>query len=263
MAPTRHGEISRMLKPLYRETLSEQVAVQIIGMISSGGWKTGEKLPPEANLCRSLAVGRSTLREALKSLAFLGVVETRSGMGTYVAEDSSRLLDRVLGQGLLSAEKDVNDLAEARMCLESETVKLCAKRATDQDLGNLQSIVAKQQQCLEQGQHEDFLQWDLEMHLTIASSSRNMILMQLLHTIRNLLEEYIRRSQQVPGGRETAFSGHLKILEALQQHDPRKASTVMRDHLMSFQRGVVILSRASESGLGAHEEKPTIPSLSR
>ena len=80
------------LKPVTRQTLGQQVATQLASMVTSGKWRTGERLPPEMELCKILHIGRSTLREALKSLAFVGLVQMRHGEGTFVAQGTDHLL---------------------------------------------------------------------------------------------------------------------------------------------------------------------------
>ena len=233
------------LKPVVRTTLSEQVAVQIAERISGGSWKAGEKLPPESVLCKKFHIGRSTLREALKSLSFIGLVRMRVGEGTFVAEGPSTLLRHILTQGLLTNEKDVTDLCEARILLETELAALCAQRASGPDLEALQQIITSMEQSLRQG-GQNFLDLDLEFHLRIAEFSKNEVLEQLLRTIRGLLTEVIEKSQQIPGSLELAYEQHCKILDPLLQHDARKSRAAMRDHLKTFERGYkIILGTAS------------------
>ena len=74
------------------------------------------------------------------------MVRTRTGEGTYVAEDAGKFLGRVLGHGLLNTEKDLDDVAESRMCLEAESVGLCAERRTDEDVRKLDHVLYQQQQ---------------------------------------------------------------------------------------------------------------------
>lgn len=214
-------------------------------MISAGNWKRGEKLPSEPELCQAFAIGRSTLREALKSLAFMGIVEMRHGDGTYVAEGPSKLLDRIFAQGLVTSE-NVNDLCEARIALECELVSLCARRATEENLRTLEKLVTE----MKQAAHQDgpqFLKLDLDFHLTMAAYSKNQVLANLLRTIRDLLQELIRQSQELPGSRELACAHHAKILEALKQHHPHRARSAMRSHLSAFQKRYKILIKATHS----------------
>jgi DNA-binding FadR family transcriptional regulator len=124
------------LRAVERVTLGEQVALQLAEMIAERRWKTGEKLPPEMELCAALNVGRSTLREGLKSLAFIGMVRMRAGDGTYVAEPARGLLDRILAKGLLKTEKDLADVCETRMILEIELAGLAAEPATAEDVAS-------------------------------------------------------------------------------------------------------------------------------
>ncbi len=243
------------LKPISRATLSEQVALQIVDMISTGKWKTGEKLPSESDLCRALHVGRFTLREALRSLAFVGMVQMRPGEGTYVSDGTSKLLERILAPGFLSTEKDLLDMAETRLVLETELVALCAQRATDADLAELERLVGEMQESI-QVAGERFLELDLEFHLTIAALSKNLVLAQLLRTIRGLLREYIMKTLQVPGARELACAHHREVLEALKQHDASKAWRLMRTHLRTFQREYKLLLKAAELEIKPQQDIP-------
>lgn len=228
-----------------RTTLSEQVATKIASMVSAGNWKRGEKLPSEPELCQAFAIGRSTLREALKSLAFLGIVEMRHGDGTYVAEGPSRLLDRIFAPGLVTSE-NVSDLCEARIAMECELVSLCAQRATAENLEALDNLVREMNEVAHQ-EGPRFLQLDLDFHLTIASCSKNQVLANLLRTIRDILQELIRKSQELPGSRELACTHHARILEALTQHNSRRARSAMRSHLSTFQRRYKILTKATDT----------------
>jgi GntR family transcriptional repressor for pyruvate dehydrogenase complex len=234
------------LKPVYRVTLSEQVASQIAGAISSGKWKAGEKLPPESELCSRFHIGRSTLREALKSLAFAGMVRMRAGEGTFVAEGNSKFLEHVLTQGLLTDAKDVTDLCEARILLETELAALCAQRVTEVEVGLLQQLITRMEQSL-QDRRQDFLDLDLQFHFLIAEHSQNKVLAHLLRTIRRLLREVIEKSQQLPGSLELALEQHRKILDPIQEHNPQKARAAMREHLRTFERGYKIILGASDS----------------
>lgn len=235
-----------MLKPVLRSTLSEQVAAQVLDMISRGRWTAGQKLPSETELCRSLGVGRSTLREALKSLAFVGMVQMRAGEGTFVADGPSKFLNQVFQRGLLNSEKDVMDLAEARIILETHLVTLCAQRGTEEDFRNLQALV-KSMRNPNNIASEIFLQMDVEFHFAIATASHNRVLGELLRTVRGLLREYIFKSQQVPGSAEIAYDQHVKIVEAVTSRDARKARAAMRSHIQTFQRGYAIMVKASEA----------------
>lgn len=215
-------------------------------MISDRHWKAGERLPPEPELCEALNVGRSTLREALKSLAFVGLVRIRAGDGTYVAEQSRGLLNRILAKGLLKTEKDLEDVCETRIILETELASLAASRATDADLQQLQSLLEQGETSL-RDHSRDFIQIDLDFHLTLAYSSQNNLLPRLLFDIRELLVEWIQKSQELPGLRDNAHSQHEKIFSAVCDRDPERARREMRAHLETFERAYKLLGQINRS----------------
>src|SRR5689334_16018603 len=218
------------LKAVERVTLSEQVAIQVAAMIDAQRWKMGEKLPPEAELCVALNVGRSTLREALKSLAFIGKVRMRAGDGTYVAQPSQGLLDRILAKGLLKTEKDLADVCETRLILESELAALAAERATPEDLDALEQVIAQGAAILE-GEKSKYSEMDMDFHLAVARTSQNTLLPRLLMDIRGLLLEWIEKSQELPGVRENAHEQHRRILKSIAEHNPEAARREMQAHL--------------------------------
>lgn len=236
----------RTLKPVSRTSLSERVAIEIMRMISTSQWKEGEKLPSEAELCKAFQVGRSTLREALKSLAFVGVVRGRPGEGTYVVGGPTKFIDRVLAQGQLNTEKDVNDLCETRIALETELAALCAERRTAENLQDLESLMQRMQGPLPEGEKQ-FLDLDVMFHLSIAAGSKNPLLTQLLQTIRGQLQELIMRSLQIPGSRDVACAEHSAIFDAIRQRNQHKARNAMRHHLHTFQKAYKICLEAASA----------------
>jgi GntR family transcriptional repressor for pyruvate dehydrogenase complex len=234
------------LKPVTRQTLGQQVATQLAAMVTSGKWRTGERLPPEMELCKILHIGRSTLREALKSLAFVGLVQMRHGEGTFVAQGTDHLLDRILAKGLIRSEKAVADVCETRLILETELAALAAQRITGSEAATLTKLVERMGQHLE-AKDSSFEDLDLEFHLQLADCSKNPVLQQLMKPIRGLVFEWIVKSQQFPGLRLNAHKQHQAILQALVQRKPEKARKAMRDHLQTFLHAVSLLEQVSAS----------------
>ncbi|MEP7365072.1 MAG: FCD domain-containing protein [Acidobacteriota bacterium] len=230
--------------PLTRENLSDQVSGRLLEMLSSQALRPGDRLPPEPDLCRQLGVGRSTLREGIRSLVFLGVLQPRAGEGTFVAGNTGRMLDGVLLSGLLQSRKEIDELCEARMVLETELSSLCAERATEDDLVELRHLAAGMER--DDGiSTEEFVGLDLSFHLALATAAKNEILMQLLRATRGLLQEWIIRSQRVEVARAVAKSGHERILGAIERRDAAAARQAMAEHLRgSFE----LLKKSTELG---------------
>ncbi len=234
------------LKPVSRVTLGEQVAAQLSDQIAEGRWKPGEKLPSEAELCYAMNIGRSTLREALKSLAFVGMVQMRPGEGTYVIETSKLLIDRIMARGILKSDKELQDVGEARLLIESETAALAAERADADDFEQLDRLMDDMEQSLH-GVGRDFVDLDVEFHLAIASCAKNQMLYELLTPIRGVLKEWISKSQELPGIKENAHQQHGKILSAVRRREPEKARHAMRTHLQTCEKMFNLLGRLTSN----------------
>ena len=232
------------LKAVARITLAEQVALQLADMIADTRWKPGERLPPEMELCEALNVGRSTLREALKSLAFVGMVRMRAGDGTYVAAPSRGLLDRILAKGLLKTEKDLADVCETRIVLETQLAAFAAERVTPKGLARLEELIEEGDRSL-RGAGRSYIDIDLDFHLAVADCSENRLLPRLLADIRGLLMEWIAKSQELPGVRENAQKQHARIFACIAERNPEGARREMQAHLETFERAYKLLGRMS------------------
>jgi GntR family transcriptional repressor for pyruvate dehydrogenase complex len=227
-------------------TLGEQVATQLAEQISEGEWLPGDKLPSETDLCASLRIGRSTLREALKSLAYVGLVQMRPGEGTYVLENTQLLVDRIRTGGVLRTEKELQDVSEARLILETELAAMAAERMEPEDLERLEELLKDMERCLK-GDGREYAALDVDFHLAIAKSSKNQLLHELLVPIRGVLQEFIAKSQEMPGIRENAHEHHAKILAALRQRNPEKAKREIRAHLHTCEKAFTLLEKISET----------------
>lgn len=241
------------LKAVARITLAEQVALQVAEMIADRRWKPGDRLPPETELCAALNVGRSTLREALKSLAFAGMVRMRAGDGTYVAEPSRGLLDRILAKGLLKTENDLADVCETRIVLETQLAGFAAERVTPDGLTRLEGLIEEGRRRLSSSDRS-YIDADLDFHLAVADCSGNRLLPRLLADIRGLLVEWIAKSQELPGVPENAQEQHQRIFKSIADRNPDAARKEMQAHLETFERAYKLLGRMSGPGVSEREK---------
>ena len=238
--------IMSILRPVSRVTLGEQVAAQLSVQIAEGRWKPGEKLPSESELCFALNIGRSTLREALKSLAFVGMVQMRPGDGTYVIEGTRLLIERIMAHGLLKTDKELQDVGETRLLIERETTALAAERANSEDLRRLDALMEEMTKSLD-GSGRDFVDLDVEFHLAIAQCSKNQMLFELLTPIRGVLKEWISKSQELPRIKENALLQHAKILSAIRSREPERARHAMLTHLQTCEKMFSLLGKISNT----------------
>ncbi len=189
----------------------------------------GDRLPPERELCQMLGVGRASLREALKALEIMGMIETRLGDGTFVCGRSEFFSRPLLWAIAGSAPDETSQLIEARSCIEVEMAGWAAERATPDEL----AIIARHLTEMKSAEHqpEAFLEADLNFHLAVGAAAHNRILMNALHLIRNLMRQWIGRTLRVPDIARIALTQHGEIYEALADRDSARARVAMQRHL--------------------------------
>src|ERR1700682_809656 len=126
------------LKPISRLSLSDEIVEQIIDLISRGILRPGGRMPSEKQLCQQFGVGRTSVREALRSLSVMGILESHAGDGTFVSLNRNRYIERAFQWGLLLDRKVAEDLVQTRLILESNTAYVAARKATPNDLEELE-----------------------------------------------------------------------------------------------------------------------------
>jgi GntR family transcriptional repressor for pyruvate dehydrogenase complex len=197
-----------------------------------GSWREGEKIPPERDLCKRLGVGRASLREALKALEIMGMIEIRLGDGTYVCKRSDFFSRPLLWAIVSGSEVDARELVEARMLIEVELAGLAAERANAEQV----RLIAAQLDRMEKAKNTplQFVQADIDFHLAIGQAASNGILMNALHLIRNLLHEWVLSAVAAKGVAEKACEQHRKMLSAIELRDAATARQAMQKHLQDM-----------------------------
>jgi GntR family transcriptional regulator, transcriptional repressor for pyruvate dehydrogenase complex len=234
------NEAMAAMKPIIRTSLSDEIVERIIDLISQRVLKPGERLPSEKELASQFGVGRTTIREALRSLAVLGIVDGRVGEGTFVSSTNRRYLEKALQWGLLIDRKDVRDLIETRLLLESQTAFWASQRATQLNLQEIEAAVKRMEDSIHDP--ESYLQADLQFHISIAQASQNSILYQLVSMTRGYLQAWIQRSLSRPTPRKTqqraevSIQEHQKILQAIRSGNAEGARQAMNAHILSSSR---------------------------
>ena len=218
-----------------RLSLSDHIVEQIAEFIARGALKPGDRMPSEKQLCEKFGVGRTSVREALRSLSVMGVLESHMGDGTFVASDASRFLERSFQWGLLLNPKVVDDLIETRLMLESHNAHLAAAKAGEDDLDRMDAEIRGMEACI--GDPAQYLEHDLRFHLAIAQATQNSILQSLLSTTRGYLQAWIRetlaRPEQTEKRARLSIAEHKRILRALRSKDGKAARQAMAAHILS------------------------------
>jgi len=212
-----------------RAALADQIAERILQMLKEKQLKPGDKLPPERELAIMMGVGRPALREALRALALMNVIEIRQGAGAYITELDTAQLVQHLDFVFSLSDATILDLFSARKIMEVGIIELAAERITDDDIVELEKCLRKSVESAHDP--ELFLHADLELHTLIATAARNPILFRFMESIHQLGLASRRRTGHLSGVIEQSMIDHGHIVEALKARDPQLAREAMLSHL--------------------------------
>ncbi len=219
---------------------TDVVVQSIKGMITRGDLKAGSRLPIEKDLAEVLGVSRGSLREGVRALCIMGVLETRQGDGTYVTSlDSTLLLAPMAFMVDLQGPEHRHDLHTVRRVLESEAVARAALQIGDDAIAEARALLDGMHELVfESGEidHEAVLKADLAFHRILANASDNGALAALIEALadRTALARRtfgLQHEEQL----RTAYHEHAAILAAVTARDPDRARLQMSHHLLAIE----------------------------
>lgn len=222
------------IEPLSRLKIADAVAAQLGRMITSGDYESGQKLPAERILSEQFGVGRSSMREALRSLAGDGLVRIEHGVGVFVADPSER---RDGSTGILVVgEYTVPELFEVRLPLEREAAGLAAARITSKEISTLRAILTKAADP--STSDEEFISLDGDLHRTITQAARNPLLLSVMRSMEPHFFAYSRQVFTLENRRSRAHSGHERIVDAVALGDVGAAQQAAVSHIRDVEEDI-------------------------
>lgn len=227
-----------MRGPIRQASLVTQVSEEFRGLITSGEWSVGEKIPGEHELAEQLGVSRSTVRESLRGLTNMGLLEPRIGDGTYV-----RATDEITGvlvrDDLSSALVHVLD---ARAGLEAATARLAAQHATQEALAVISDALDARGRAHDAGDLAEYARADAEFHRAVVSASGNPLLIRLHAAVAEVLDASILDTSVLPEDPDVGRA-HRRLFEAIQQGRPDAAATIAYELIESVKNSVGAIQR--------------------
>ena len=217
-----------------KNTVWEQIAAKLLAMLKEKQLRPGDKLPPERELAAMMQVSRPSLREALRALSMMNVLEIRQGAGTFVSSLEPELLVEHLDFVLSLDDSTFVKLFEARKILEVGIVALAAARISEEELAELEAGLTRSQETRDDP--ISFLQADVELHKNITQAAQNPILSRIIDSISKLSFASRRRTVEISGIREQTIEDHRAIVAALRAHDPEGAQQAMLRHLNNVEQ---------------------------
>ncbi len=210
------------IAPLIKRSLVEQALEQLRLRISQGVWAIGERLPTEPELSAELGISRNTVREAMRVLAFSGLIEIRQGDGSYL-----RSMTDPLGTMRALSHCTLEQALETRQILEVEAISLAALRRTEEDLNGLREALDASAE-LYHGDLEAYIDADLVFHKRLVDAAHNPALSELYQYFSAIVGAQLRQTLNITPRRQAVFDLHIALLEAVEHKDPERAKSLCR-----------------------------------
>lgn len=219
---------NRNVAPSPRGTVVDDVIERITNVIIEEGLRPGDQLFTEHDLMAKLGVGRSSLREAIKTLCALGILEIKHGKGTFISSGSTSMLTRPLKWGLFLSGTSVKEIIDSRGVIEVALARWAAERATDEDIVAIRQLLQKLEK--NQDNRSKYVGYDLEFHMAIAKASKNEMLSTVLMTMQHILRTWMDATFSESRSTKHSMEMHNQIFAAIAAHDPDAAGKAMLIH---------------------------------
>ncbi len=246
--------VAPKIRPVTRTSISEEIAKQIIKLISTGELQPGQRLPSERALCEQFGASRTSLREALRCLSIVGVLNARVGDGTSVATDGETFLRRIVEWRLITERHDVENLMEVRIALEGVSAANAALRASEEDVRKFQEMLAKMKLAVKDA--KKFAVLDVDFHLALAKASGNALVFDLVSMIRNHLVRVLPKVLQLPRAMPLSTQEHMAIVDAIVRRDGALARAAMHAHLEAVLDRYAVAERDAGNSSGSRRSRP-------
>jgi GntR family transcriptional repressor for pyruvate dehydrogenase complex len=214
---------------LARQPISEQVAGRILGMVKSGNLRPGDRLPTEAQMAVALGISRPPLREALKALTIMGVLESRQGGRYSVTDLSPSRLVAPFNAMLSVAEYDIDEHFECRQIVDVELVRLCTARATPEERTRILQLAHDGTAFLTDP--IGFRLLDYEFHQALNAGAHNTMLATVALGLYDVALDARRVASAAPGVIPVSVQQHIEVAEAVMAHDEDRAVAAVTRHL--------------------------------
>lgn len=211
-----------------RNKVYEEVAKQIERLILKK-LKPGDKLPAERELADMLRVSRGSIRDAIRGLELLGLVEPRQGTGTIVRDPGAEAGATPFAAALKRRKESVAEFLDFRKMLEPPLAARAATHASAEEIAEMEAILDRQEAKHERG--EAAVAEDAEFHYNVALASGNSVVLKVIDILMDLLRETRARSLQIGDRSQKSLEGHRRILAAIARHDSDAAKSAMLRHI--------------------------------
>ncbi|AZV57111.1 FadR family transcriptional regulator [Clostridium sp. AWRP] len=221
-----------MFTPIKNTKVYEHVIVQIENMIMDGTLKRGDKLPSERELVDNFKVSRTSIREALRALQVIGLIDSRQGEGNFIKQSFEDSLFEPLSIIFMLQGGKPEEIMEVRKIIEVRTAAIAAEKINDEQLGNLERLANAFKTSKDE---KDNVELDKQFHYQIAQVTENFLIKNILNSMSFLMDSFLKEARGKilvnEGNLSVLAAQHIKIYEAIKNHDAKMASEEMKKHL--------------------------------
>jgi len=233
-----NNPLANSMKPLNRESVSSSIMNMITNYLLSKELKPGDKLPTESEFVQQLGVGRNSVREAIKMLSSLGVVEIKRGVGTFIAKTISTSIMNPLILGLVFEQGTSRELFELRLLIDTGAAELVIQKASDEDIERLEETNRKLREAVETGlvEPQKLLDLDINFHHTLLEITRNPFLAKIGKAVYALFFTSIEKTVELdPVG---GYKNHQMVIDAIKKKDMDRIREITKESL-SFWMAII------------------------
>lgn len=214
-----------------RTPLSDQVAEKLQAMIRAAEYQAGDRLPAEGELAEKFSVSRITVREAVRKLRAMGILEVRQGEGTFVKTLTPTSVMKPLISMLTLDKKNLGDIFEVRMLIECRAVELATQRADQESIEKLRAHLDQMDLCVINNDLSRYNEMDALFHCEILQCSGNQVMIAIGDVIVSMIRESISVGISPPNALANSVVFHKKIVDAIERKDAEDAVALMKQHL--------------------------------
>lgn len=219
------------IKPLERSKLAQSVSSYILNMVKNGELVPMQKIPTEMELAEAFHVSRNVVREGLKTLESLGILESKVAKGTFINANARENLVQYEFWEVLQKNAHIKDLVEVRLSLEPELAYYAARRHTEEDLKDMQRFLYNMSDLETWSSCDNCLEATYDFHLLIAKASKNEVMYKFLRMVYAQIKQGDAQKFSIEKKIYSNQIGHEKIYEAIECGDCKHAKKLMFDHI--------------------------------
>ncbi len=220
-------------KLTYSNSLLEVLSDFLAENISTGKLRAGDRLPGDRTLAELLGISRSAVREALKVLSAVGVVDILPGSGVYLVKNTQEIFTLSLSWTFLLSADSNQSVYQLRTVLERETVRIATQKREEASFIPIQEAIQREARALEKKKYCEFIKCDADFHMGIARCADNEIFGNLLFTCRKILSLLNTFGTSTIGQMQEIHREHSEVCGAMERGDSELAQNLIEKHLQS------------------------------